>query len=381
MGKASVAKSIASKMVSASKNLGGTEDALRILERYSNVEDATKLVGPERKAYLDALDVVYGDRSRRAKDLGYTDPTTYYHGTKHDEPIEQFRASGTQEGDVAKAGKGVYLSSNPEIAGGYVGKGDGGSIYPVKLKYRSGGEFEPDDLSLAKDIIEEQGLGPKGPKEKLRSTERGLHALQRTGEDPQDVLRKSNLRYSEDTGNIVVADPSEIRSTNAAFDPRFKESANILALNGNQAPKIAARMLAPKMSLGQAFSDITEPIDKLDAPVNNLIDKAATKFAQQTDLSRGTDKDHAGRASTAFNIAAGMIAPTPSNLMLGGAAKALPILNAIKPSAIANSVKVEKSAAELYREAKAANKVGGFGTVTVKDTKPMTSFGTVTVKP
>lgn len=161
--------------------------------------------------------------------------------------------------------------------------------------------------------------------------------------------------------------------------------------------KLAAKQAGSKMGLGQAFSDITEPINQLDAPVNAVINKGAEKFAQLTDLKRGAgagdDETYQPIAKAAFNNFAGSVAPTPSNLIMSGAGKVLPIFNAVKPGAIANSMRVEKSAAEMYRDAKAASAGSQFGTTTVlntgnnlgkvivKETKPITNFGTVTVKP
>jgi hypothetical protein len=142
--------------------------------------------------------------------------------------------------------------------------------------------------------------------------------------------------------------------------------------------KIAASQANQKMGLGKAFSDIAEPIEKLDGPVNKFINSGAQKFGQLTDLTGGADKDHQARAASAFNIAANLVAPTPSNLIMGGVSKVLPIMKAVKPSAVAGSMNAPKSAAELFREAKAANKAG-FGTVVVKDSVP--KLGTVTVKP
>jgi hypothetical protein len=333
MSKSSAASKIAKKLTSR----GGIEDAQQILAKYDNVEDAVKLKGAERKEYLEALDAVYGDRDKRAKDLGFGDKT-YYHGTRYlDGDIESFSPKVQDEAMGENIwGKGTYVSNDPKTASGYTGGvkiGRSGGVYPLKVR----GEV--------------QDLDSVGGK----------------------VDHKINQGAEIRTGieNAVIRDPKDIRSTNAAFDPRFKDSANILALNG-AAPKIAARLAKPQMNLGDAFSAITEPIEKLDAPANALIDSASKKFGQLTDLTGGKDKDHQERAGTAFNIAASMVAPTPSNVMLGGVGKVAKVAKTVKPV-------VQKSAAEIYRDAKAGMKANGFGTVVVKDSPA--PLGTVTVKP
>jgi hypothetical protein len=144
------------------------------------------------------------------------------------------------------------------------------------------------------------------------------------------------------------------------------------------APKIAARMISPEFGLGKAFNDIAEPIQKVDAPVNGLIDRAGDKFSELTDLKRGAtgqaDENYRPIAKEAFKAFANLVTPTPSTIVAG---KMLPMMRAVKPQQIAEAMTEAKSAAQLYLEAKGAK--GSFGTVAVKPA-PKINYGTVTVK-
>lgn len=139
--------------------------------------------------------------------------------------------------------------------------------------------------------------------------------------------------------------------------------------------KLAAKNASSQFGLGKAFSDISEPLQIADAPITDAVNVAAQKFGQLTDLTGGADKDHQARAATAFNTFANAVVPTPSSLTMGAVGKVLPMMKAVKPKAIAQSMAKEKSAAELYRDATASK----YGKVAVKP-EPIKQFGTVTVK-
>jgi hypothetical protein len=371
MSKTSVAKKLASKL-SQSK-------AEKILAKYDTVEAATALKGSERQQYLEALDTVYGDRSKRAKDLGFSDET-YYHGTN--KSFEQFdpkladsrRKTGVPESSMVFADK-------PEVANSYADQHTSG-FTGEKSWQDTGGQVYPVQLNLGKS----KSFNAKGenwnsiydPVTKDDLTTNDLISIAKEKGKNSAVIKNVKDRGegygpAEKASTVAVFEPNQIRSTNAAFDPRFKDSADILAIAGSNAPKIAARMIKPQMNLGDAFSTITEPIEKVDKPVNDVIDKIGKKFGQLTDLTGGKDTAHQERAEAAFNTAAGFIAPTPSNILMSGITPVKVAAKMVKPAA-------QKSAAELYREAKALQKSSDFGKVVVKEA-PKPNFGSVTVKP
>ena len=89
-------------------------ETLSTLEKITTPEVSTSLQGAEKAEYLKALDEAYGDRAKRAKDLGFGDET-YYHGTGDN--FDEF--SNDHLGKVN--GPGItknqhWASNNPEVA-------------------------------------------------------------------------------------------------------------------------------------------------------------------------------------------------------------------------------------------------------------------------
>lgn len=191
-----------------------------ILNKIDTPEKAIALKGSERAEYLKALDEVYGDRAKRAKDLGF-DQKQWYHGSKQN--LEKFyKESPKEHFGESIWGPGVYVTDSPKVAEGYAvtGIGKSGPIMPLKIR---GG----------KDAV---NLNLVDTPEKFDLTKNAIFRNNQT-----------------DSVNQVVRDPSAIRSTNAAFDPRFKDSDYLLAggigstnLNGiNMASKSKKDLFAP----------------------------------------------------------------------------------------------------------------------------------------
>lgn len=211
--------------------------AEKILAKINTPEKAVSLSGPEKAEYLQALDIVHGPRAERAKQLGFGDET-YYHGTpKIDAPISEFKNSKAG-GVTGKYGEGVYLTDAPEYAdqftwGNHNTPVDSGTIYPVKIKEKL--PFHPADDKLAEKLLTEGKWVPEVSRPRmLRSTEEGLHLLEKNvgKKEITNVLNESGYRVntSGDGGvGILTAAPNEIRSVNAAFDPRFSDSPLLLA--------------------------------------------------------------------------------------------------------------------------------------------------------
>jgi hypothetical protein len=277
----------APKLVESSSKL--EPEAAKILEKYNTVEKATALRGPERQAYLDALTATHGDQAKRASDLGFSDET-FYHGSQTPD-IKQFRNS--KGGHV---GPGVYLADEPRIAENF-----GENIYPLKVRSKQAADLSGEGI---KGIAEKLKVPLRDDyrvtgatshydelKRALRDKYDAEHSLVGVEKDQmvQDKLSEAGFDSKKfrwnDVANTAAVQPENLRSTNAAFDPRFKDSANILALTG-QAGKIANKMYRPDMSLGTAFKNINEPMDRLnefsgrEGLVNN-ISEIGTKVASQ----------------------------------------------------------------------------------------------------
>jgi hypothetical protein len=203
-----------------------------ILDRIKTPELAVALKGAEREQYLKALDAVYGDRAKRASDMGFGDKT-YYHGSNQD--IQAFdKTKASENGTI---GKGFYFAEDPDLPGLY---GKDGSVYPVKLRANSTLErtkkLTSEDVKKLKNAISPDQFKWLKNDERLRvgqesvfSPYRGI-TLNEGGEAFQDALKKTGYdSVSNLDREISVLDPNQIRSVNAAFDPRFKDSSLLLA--------------------------------------------------------------------------------------------------------------------------------------------------------
>lgn len=186
--------------------LPSLQQAKALLEAISTAEQAVKLAGPEREAYLKALEVVHGPKEARAAAMGFS-PETHYHGTNAN--FDQFdpKKLGSSTKDAA-AKDLFFFSDNPKVAEGY-----GKNVMPVHLQdtdnvINNSKKFSED--SYAPSIKEAGEMGNTGV----------------TFPQVYDVAGNGDYLKSKVTG---VFEPQQIRSTQAAFDPRFKKSGKILA--------------------------------------------------------------------------------------------------------------------------------------------------------
>lgn len=154
---------------------------------------------PEYEAAVaKGLDMSQAGRMARAKDLGFNTEKVFYHGTDAD--IDQFNASGS-----GTFGGGVYLTGNPKLASGYATE-EGGNVIPVYVKGKIATEADIDP-----DIPSYGGGSDKAYDAYAKGFAGYLH------------------KYSDGTEELVIFDPSNIRSVNAAFDPDKAKSSTLLA--------------------------------------------------------------------------------------------------------------------------------------------------------
>jgi predicted GNAT family acetyltransferase len=179
----------------------------------------------------NALDMSQKARLARAKEQGFDVDNVYYHGTNKD--IEAFDDSLFQKFDAGDYGAGVYLTESPASASAYAewrtrGKRGGeANVLPVNVK--SGNFYTIYKDSNLPDA--QQKFPPIDDKEysKYFSDE-----LKKQGYDGVKVIMRD---VDDETGEIVgefiqelvVFDPKNIRSVNAAFDPAAKDSSKLLA--------------------------------------------------------------------------------------------------------------------------------------------------------
>ena len=168
-------------------------------------ENTYQIFNPEKLSKVESLNGPQGlldmdtpSRMARAKEQGFGDQT-YYHGTNAD--IDAFKIN---ENGTNLVGRGIY-AADAHTAGGYSG-GVNPSVYPLKVK---GNKATNEDAANARDAIGE-------------------------GWDNDLVnewLSERGFTHRDGRHGIVIFDPKNIRSTNAAFDPAKKSSSNILASN------------------------------------------------------------------------------------------------------------------------------------------------------
>lgn len=176
------------------------EDAAAILSKYDTLDKVKKIRGTdEYSKYLKALDETYGDVATRSKGMGFGDQD-YFHAT--DAEFDKFDVSKIgSKTDEGFLGKGFYFSSDPKVISDKNLHG-----LPVKLKDQ--------------DVLEINYPSWGADKKKLISD-----ASIRDHKTVRLNYSPVNYNHSE----VMVKEPNQIRSKFAAFDPRFKDEADLLA--------------------------------------------------------------------------------------------------------------------------------------------------------
>lgn len=165
---------------------GAATQFIRLLEAGYPESTARKIMSGE-------LPMDFDSRMIRAEDQGFDIDTRYFHGTDQDIRAFDPLLIGKGKGKTPAAlPQGFYFSRKPEIASEYA-TGEGANVIPVLLK--------------TEDLI------TRGPPESFKdfNAGQGDSLLSRSG----DVM--------------IVRNPEQIRSLNAAFDPDQVDSPNILA--------------------------------------------------------------------------------------------------------------------------------------------------------
>lgn len=363
------------KAKAAKSGAQAVKKAIDFLAKYDKPEVTTKLIGDEREKYLKALDIAFGPKQQRMKDMGFG-PEVYYHGSFQD--LDRFdpRKFNVESG----VGKGVYVSSSPEDAflnyaksegpdvkqkiehlaltkylnhekpftaakKKLLGSSDEGVLYPLHVKTTKTANLGPDqgdyytdllksvgdeDIGLSKeaqaiknrlwklrekyenfdptevwakilenDMPSESDLWRDMSKTTIYATDKktGLNAaneikrqaLEAAGFDsiilePKTVGKPAvsfGFHYNAEPGtkHLTLFKPNQVRSTQAAFDPRFKKSPLIMA--GKAAAVLGASGAAEQAMAGLAPDEVAanagEAFDKyISQPVQSLAKQTLT---------------------------------------------------------------------------------------------------------
>lgn len=166
------------------------------------------------------IDMSTDARLQRAKEMGFDTDQVYYHGTDRD--FSEFKSIG--ERDYGHYGQGYYFAPDPFTSNYYAEsaakvRGGAPTSYPVRLKYKKPyylDEFtdEPQALQAGQDPKFTENLKKKGYDAVIR---RSIDRDSSTGEILDEYLEE-----------IVVFEPSQIRSINASFNPEHIDSGDLI---------------------------------------------------------------------------------------------------------------------------------------------------------
>lgn len=175
-----------------------------------------------RSAKAKGLDMSKPARFRRARTMGFKTDQPWYHGTSDD--IKAFSLDKTQTRDSGFIGRGVYLTSSPDIAKYYANmatpteRQDDGTFAEPNLIPVFISANNPKRYTLA----EKQSMAKK-VRENPAYAQELTSDLMSQGFDSAEVVDVNG-----DVVERVVFNPSQIRSVNAAFDPDYKEKPDLL---------------------------------------------------------------------------------------------------------------------------------------------------------
>lgn len=268
-------------------------------EGSSMAEQVALRNNPEKYAeYLKTLDKL-GPKEQRAAEMGYDLSKKLYHGTDVD-GINQFKIS-----NGGKSGPGVYVTPVKHEAKWY-----GKNVHELATSANIADLTDYDKTKqIAKELSIDDRLKPQdgtffsgnygelkeaslgrlkgSDQEKFSSLvgherDKFLHdELKGAGYDGTKILQNGDEQV------VNITDPAKIRSTNAAFDPRFAKSPYLLA--GGAA--------MPMAGLENFKNDIAKPLtDKWEKLKSYITDP----LSKQLDLTK--DKSAASDIKSTLNM-------------------------------------------------------------------------------
>lgn len=227
-------------------------------------------------ARAKGLDMSVEARTQRAKDMGFDTETTLYHGTAAD--FAEFKR-GTST--TARAGKGIYFTPNApraSMAANIVSRTSGGSASVIPVYIRANKQFVTEwdsDVAVVHgfdtDALEKQGYT-------------GITLLNRDG----------SVR------EITVFDPKNIRSVNAAFDPDYSESSNLLAQSATE--DLTRQLPMDRTDVYRAYARMEGSPEELSALTKQFADQNERLFSIENKPDFITDEMLAQVPDPAFIV-------------------------------------------------------------------------------
>lgn len=164
------------------------------------------------RAVEKGLDMSLEGRMARAAEMGFDVEQIMYHWTG----AEEFEDNAFVPSSGGKYGPGIYLSNDKWYGEKYVDSGT-----PKRLALHIRGEIATKEQVFAADAKAREILATKEFE--------GYEFNKAYWEAMREVLEPQGFAGFEYEGETVVFDPTNIRSVNAAFDPDYSDSANLLA--------------------------------------------------------------------------------------------------------------------------------------------------------
>lgn len=170
-------------------------------------------------AVVNALDMSHAARMQRADEMGFH-PATFYHGTVGDFPLFDL-AKGGQVSASRVGSQGVSVTPSTGVANEFANlasskSGGNGSVMPLRARLGKVGSVSLDGS------------------EKNLEVATTLSSVFKNGYDTVVLKNYSTPGGSKGNVVLVVKDPAQLRSVNAAFDPEKINSPNLLYANGGK---------------------------------------------------------------------------------------------------------------------------------------------------
>jgi len=186
------------------------------------------------------LDMSPEARLARAREMGFDVDRKWYHGT--DAKFDGFDLAHAGKTDWGFMGSGVYFTPDAKIARRY---GTNVGDYYVRGAIAEDGNATADAIkraawSDAKKVASEKGLADHDEVSFVRDR-------------VNQALADAGYTGRFDGDELVVFDPSNIRSVNADFDPSLSSSPNIMASMGDEGGRGA--LLTPEELAAAGYND------------------------------------------------------------------------------------------------------------------------------
>lgn len=241
-------------------------------------------MSPEQvREYHGLLYHIYGDKDKRAKDMGFSDKT-YYHGTFHD--IKSFDPDKANSNSFK--GKGIYVTDNPEDAShNYANPEASEALNKISQAHEQ--LASKSDKSLT--TPEQKQLWKRAQESVVGNKQAQVYPVKVATESPDfkgesmNPSKEFEMPHTEATEHLVVPNAEHIRSAHASYDPRYKNSKHILAAEGGNIAPI------------QSFADGGAPVAPVPAPT-----QAPTALPEGFEMDAPTQTQQPGALPQGFDL-------------------------------------------------------------------------------